>query len=121
MNGTKTDSEILKDIVKITRDVLIVNKDLINKFASLDKKVKSIDENVDKKVKSIDENVGNKIDSKIAKYLGIKWESLQVILAAIALQLLIVFYFNDIVIKSSIQSSMIEYNKILDGSKTNGE
>ena len=62
---------------------------------------------------TLDKAVDDKINASLVKNLGIKWESLQVILAAFAMQLVIIFYFNDMGIKSSIKSSMIEYENDL--------
>lgn len=100
----KSDSEVLKEIVQVTGDLVIVNRDLIQKFAVLDDKVRSINKSVDKKVKYIDKNVHNKIRDEILQHLSLKWQIYAAIIAVVALNVLLMPYISHI----SLSKVMVE-------------
>ena len=67
----------------------------------------------DRFLKAFDNRVENKVNAVLVKHLGIKWQSLIVILTVMGLYVGLLIYVNDITIKSSIKTSMSEYTETL--------
>ena len=91
INPDKLANIIDKALKPIEKDVNTAFEKVNEKFIELDTKI----DNIDGEIKNIDGKIENKVNAMLLKHLGIKWQSLSIILIAFGIQLGLVYFVID--------------------------
>ena len=80
------------DFIELTPKVSSELASLKQSMSSLEQNMSSLEQNMSSLEQNIDTRVESKINSMLLKHLGVKWQSLSIILTAFGIQLALVFF-----------------------------